>query len=150
MITATTPLGVADELLADLVASMTDPPALQWAQLGMPVVTCEALALGVTNSNARELFPGSGQRCGVIQTVTVTVVLGRECVIEYADDGTTDPTRARSAWEQMDQDSEELWEWAIGLDPIPDGLAATTVGIATAWSAEGGLGYIVMTFTTTV
>ena len=141
-----TPLAYADALLADLSVYLgVRTPDMAWSQMGSPVVTCESLAVGVTGLSDRELVPGV-QSCGFVTVVSLIIVLGRMCVVENSSTGETEPEPARPGWEAMDEDGTALRTWSTNFPPIDGGLTDTNV----TWLVEGGLGYSILTFSTTL
>ena len=123
------------EKLDLLVSTMiTDVPKTKWAQLGAPTITCESLAIGITNLTDAPLFdvPG-GRRCGDITIVDVVAMIGRDCAFPADDDGNTDPVRVQEASEKGDVDLSALRQWASLLSR-PD-----TAQNQVQFLSEGGL-----------
>ena len=110
-----TPLAYANKLLDDLKAACS-APEMAYAQVGQQVIGCESLIIAVTGTDAREMQTG-GLNCDYSQIATFVVTLARECAIEFNDEGFDDPDEVKRVSEQMDQDGECLWKWALSIDP---------------------------------
>lgn len=126
----------AQLLLERLKAYVTvNEPSVSWAQLGIPVMTCESLALGVVTSRVEQLFPGGGMTCQEYEVLDLVVGIARDCSFEGDDDGNTDPAQVALVSEQQDADLTALKAWVESLPKPADTLTNHT------FSSEGGLAF---------
>jgi hypothetical protein len=149
-----TPLDKAREFLDSLVGLAPQHgvvlPVTQYAQLATPVISCEALIIGVANTDPHPDYGGtshvavgiSGFTCNASQRATFLISLSRECSWVSADDGTDIPEEVVKVSEKMQADHDLLWYFAADLDDylskswsinmtLMGGLAITTLMLAT-------------------
>ena len=107
-----TPLEKAQQVLEEIVefADEVELPHLQYAQIGTPVVACEALTVAVIDITPHEQYGPT--ECNASQLVTLSVVLSRTCAWTSDDDGVDDPEKIAEVATVLSGDSELLWSFA--------------------------------------
>ena len=112
-------------------------PARRWCQYGIPVVTCEELAMGVLNLREEDVVPGAPQ-CGTLQLADLMVVVGRECGDESTNEGSTDIPAAEQNAVYMDADTTVLRDWLDQIEVSP------TSPVSFGYAVEGGIAYVTL------
>lgn len=137
---SSTPLGLARTVMQLVNSAAIDLgdelPEQQWVQLGVPVMTCSSVAVGIMASREVALYDGKIQ-CGSRLQADVTVGIVRECSIEHDQTGHTVPALAEAIALTMDSDSEVL-------SLAASGMPGQTSGASFTYSVEGGLAVVSM------
>ena len=115
-----TPLEYAQDTLERLATGWPSKiPANRWAQYGRPIVTCEGAAVGSSISRRRPLFTNS-VACGHLEIADITIVIARDCAVEFNEDGHTDAEKAALVSQQFGEDTQIItdlfnmiasWKW---------------------------------------
>lgn len=138
MLEANDDLARADGFAASVEALLqTGLPV--FGQLGPAVVTCPSIVVSLSGFTVEEVAG-----CVTGREAQVTVVVARDCAIEFNDDGTTDQAAVHDVSRGFDADANDLLAWA--MDHLPRPISGSR-GIAVNWSVEGGLMYTVLTAT---
>lgn len=137
---SSTPLGLANTVMQLVQSAAMDQdnelPSTQWTQLGVPVMTCASVAVGILSTREIALYDGNIQ-CGSRLQADVTVGIVRECSAEHDQTGHTDPAKVAPIALQMDADSETL-------SLAASGMPGQTAGASFTYSVEGGLAIVSM------
>lgn len=143
---ADTSLGLAENVLELVVAMAASEvqsiPATRWAQLGMPIMTCASVAVGVVATREIALYDRNIQ-CGAMLQADLQIGIVRECAIEHDQSGHTDPVRVRAISRELDKDGQIL-------SMVSGAMPGKTTGASITYSVEGGLAMAVMIVTSEV
>lgn len=137
---SSTPLGLGQTVMQLVLSAAIDLnvslPTERWTQLGVPVMTCSSVAVGIMSTREVALYDGNIQ-CGSRLQADVTVGIVRECSIEHDVSGHTIPALAEANAVLMSGDAEVL---ALAASLMP----GKTSGQSTQFVVEGGLALVTM------
>lgn len=105
-------------------------PALQWVQVGDPVITCESLCVTALGP---EPLDGAPDRCIPPQVTTLIACVARDYIC-MNDDGIDDPEKVAAASIIQQADADMLWAACWNLSMY---LGPTLVSVN--YLVEGGM-----------